>query len=168
LKAYVGIDPGILRLGLCSLDENAVAMGYETIKDDKQYRTAGRLDPRRLVSIVRRTQDWINGYDLYNLGADEIHFAIEEPTGRGSANSLKCYAVFATLAGRLQQRVDDGRATSLLVVPPMSLKKFVGASGHKARNKAAMREAVKQRWGFQHKSHDIVDAYALARFAMEA
>lgn len=48
----------------------------------------------------------------------------------------------------------------LLEVAPKTLKKFVTGNG--AATKDAMRAAVKQRWGFEHSSHDVIDAYALA------
>jgi len=52
---------------------------------------------------------------------------------------------------------------SWVEVNPTALKRWVTGKGN--ANKDQMAIAVKQRWGFQSPSHDIVDAYALAQMA---
>lgn len=49
-----------------------------------------------------------------------------------------------------------------IVVPPSTLKKFTAGSGNAKKDE--MRLHVYKKWGFEHKSNDVVDAYALARF----
>lgn len=53
-------------------------------------------------------------------------------------------------------------AIPFIEVPPSTLKKFTTGNG--TAQKDEMRLAVFKRWGFEHKSNDVVDAYALARF----
>lgn len=48
------------------------------------------------------------------------------------------------------------------IVAPQNLKKFVAGKTFK---KDEMRLEVYKRWNFEHKSNDVVDAYALARYA---
>lgn len=47
------------------------------------------------------------------------------------------------------------------LVAPQRLKKFAGAS-----TKEETRLAVFKRWGFEHKSNDVVDAYVLAQIGL--
>jgi crossover junction endodeoxyribonuclease RuvC len=47
------------------------------------------------------------------------------------------------------------------IIAPQNLKKFVAGKTFK---KDEMRLEVYKKWGFEHKSTDIVDAYALARY----
>jgi crossover junction endodeoxyribonuclease RuvC len=47
------------------------------------------------------------------------------------------------------------------LVPPTSLKLFITGKGN--AKKPQMAAAVKERWGFESKSDDVVDGYALAR-----
>lgn len=49
----------------------------------------------------------------------------------------------------------------LCIVPPAALKKWVTGAGN--ADKTAMAIEALKRWGFQHKSHDVVDAYCLAK-----
>lgn len=47
------------------------------------------------------------------------------------------------------------------LVPPTVLKKFTTGVGN--AKKPQMAASVKERWGFESKSDDVIDAYALAR-----
>lgn len=50
-----------------------------------------------------------------------------------------------------------------VIVPPFSLKKFVTGGGPASKDQ--IRAAVEEKWGEKIKSHDIADAYGLARLA---
>jgi Holliday junction resolvasome RuvABC endonuclease subunit len=52
---------------------------------------------------------------------------------------------------------------SWVEVRPTVLKKWTTGNGHARKDQMAL--AVKQRWGFESVSHDIVDAFALAQMA---
>lgn len=54
------------------------------------------------------------------------------------------------------------RGLSWYEIRPTSLKKWTTGKGN--AKKPEMATSVKQRWGFESASDDIVDAYALARF----
>ncbi len=53
------------------------------------------------------------------------------------------------------------RGTPYWDVPPATLKKFVTGKGN--AKKEDMKLHVFKRWGFEHASNDVVDAYGLAR-----
>jgi len=48
-------------------------------------------------------------------------------------------------------------------IPPASVKKFATGKGN--ARKDLMRLAVYKRWGFEHESNDVVDAFVLAQMA---
>lgn len=50
-----------------------------------------------------------------------------------------------------------------IIVPPTSLKKFVTGTGK--ADKDMMKAGVAEKWGESFKSHDLADAYGLARMA---
>lgn len=56
------------------------------------------------------------------------------------------------------------RQEDFLVVPPARLKRFVCGRGNARKDE--MRLWVYKRWGFEHPSPDVIDAYALARFGL--
>ena len=126
------------------------------------------MDPVRLASLTRRTQESINKADL---GSD-LTISLEEPFlwrnqegGGCNANSLKTYGVFSVFSAAFEIRVEEGLAARLVIVPPTRLKSFLGCGKDKSKGRVAT--LVKERWGFEHKCHDIVDAYALAQYARE-
>lgn len=53
---------------------------------------------------------------------------------------------------------------SFILVPPTVLKKFVTGSG--VGKKDEMKLGVFKRWGYEHKSDNVIDAYALACVAL--
>lgn len=75
----------------------------------------------------------------------------------GNVGSLVTLVEIGTL---LRKTLYDGKI-SWYDAPPTLLKKFATGKGN--ANKAAIAIAVKQRWGFESKSDDVVDAYGLAR-----
>lgn len=75
----------------------------------------------------------------------------------GNVGSLVTLVEIGTL---LRKTLYDGKI-SWYDAPPTLLKKFATGKGN--ANKAAIAVAVKQRWGFESKSDDVVDAYGLAR-----
>lgn len=162
---YLGIDPG-MRVGIVGLDDDGTLIYLDAVKDDTKIKQP-RMDPVRLASITRRTQQSINKADLGN----DLTIALEEPFlwrgkgGAGNANSLKTYGVFSVFSQAFQHRVEEGLAARLVIVPPTSLKSFLGCG--KDKGKHAVAALVKERWGFEHKIHDVVDAYALAQYARE-
>ena len=85
---------------------------------------------------------------------------ILEGYGFGNANTLVTLVEIGTVVRFFLRQ----RCYPILLVPPTVLKKFVCGSG--AAKKDEMRLHVFKRWGFEHKSDDIVDAFALARFGL--
>lgn len=57
------------------------------------------------------------------------------------------------------------RGTPWYIAPPSVLKKY--ATGHGNSKKSQVAAAVRERWGFDSPSNDVVDAYVLAQIALE-
>ena len=172
MNVYVGIDPGIIRVGIAVISEENSILYLDAIDDDATVK-AKRLDSVRLASITNRTQQSLEGARLPNTTT----FAIEQPfvgqfktkSGMPTANqgALKTYGVFSILMNACQERVDSGRATKLLVVAPPTLKAFLRQKKYPVSTKEEVAAVVKARWGFEHESHDVTDAFALAQYARE-
>jgi len=153
----IGIDPGIITTAIMCVDEDGKPLGWTAhvgepkAKDDKRSR---RIEPERLFEMVCTASATVVKLHL-QYGAEII--AIEEPFCAKGQIALKGYAVFAALCYQLH-----GIYTAKLVtVSPNTVKKFVGA--HK---KMFVAREVQRRWGFSSDDHNVVDAYAIARWAM--
>jgi len=153
----IGIDPGIITTAVMCIDEDGKPLGWTAhvgepkAKDDKRSR---RIEPARLWKMVNSTLSSV--LSLHVKYSVEI-VAIEEPfCGQGKI-SLKGYAVFAALCDRLYGLYRE----SFVTASPATVKKFVGA-----KQKMFVAREVQRRWGFSSDDHNVVDAYAIARWAM--
>jgi crossover junction endodeoxyribonuclease RuvC len=52
----------------------------------------------------------------------------------------------------------------MLIVPPSTHKQFITGKGNSQKDE--VRLGVYKRWGFEHKSNDVVDAYGLAQIGL--
>jgi len=82
--------------------------------------------------------------------------------GYGYANEYTL-AVLVELGAMARHACIYTKAQYIDVAPP-TLKKFVTGSG--AAKKDQMRLAVYKKWGYEHDSDNVVDAYALARLGL--
>jgi len=153
----IGIDPGIITTAVMCVDEDGKPLGWTAhvgepkAKDDKRSR---RVEPERLHKMVLQVFYTVDA--LHQSYRAEI-IAIEEPFCAKGQIALKGYAVFAALCHILYGNYPE----QLITVSPNTVKKFVGA--HK---KMFVAREVQRRWGFSSDDHNVVDAYAIARWAM--
>lgn len=142
---YIGIDPST-KTGLVALDKDGQVVYAKEL-------TMPGKDPARMSGLL----DLIH-YDVMRLNyKDNIKIAIE---GFG----------FASQQGFLLGGIGWGIRCNLhnmgltyIDVAPTSLKKFVGGKGNAKKDQ--VRLEVYKRWGYEHKSDNVVDAYVLAQIA---
>lgn len=149
----VGVDPSVRSTGLVILRGDDV-LAARTVKPPK--------DMTGLARVVH-LRDTVVGAVLDAVGdADRPPRLCIEDYAYGNAFSLAKLVELGT-ALRL---AFHGRGWRYAAVAPNQLKKFVGikASPGKA-SKVKPLDHVKALWGFETKSHDVADAYVLARIA---
>jgi len=172
----IGIDPGIRITGFCALEieegsRNPDVLFTKAIKDawrpstelDHRRKRANKPDLRRIKAMSDNV--WETTTDIiekHGHNHEIIRVCIEHPFvgAKVTQHILKTHAVFSHLAYLTMERTDE--KVMLLSIHPMQLKRFVGA----VRKKLIIRE-VYRLWGFDHDDDNVVDAYALARYAIQ-
>lgn len=140
---FIGIDPST-KTGLVILDEQGeVDIAIEV--------TENLPDPYRFLSISRK---------VINLLGRTPVIAIEGFSfgSRGNAVSIQ-YGIGWIMRAML---VENGYRDYLEVAPTM-LKRFASGKGNTKKDELAVE--IYKRWGFEHKSDNVRDAYVLAQIA---
>lgn len=139
---FVGIDPST-KTGLVILDKHGEIV-------DTMEITSERKDPQRMVEI---TEDI-----LFQLEPNDI-IAIEGFAYRasGSAISLQYGLGWAMRMGMFQ------RSHNYIEIAPTQLKKFASGKGNTKKDELAVH--IFKRWGFEHPSDNVRDAFVLAQIA---
>lgn len=154
MRRYVGIDPGVNKTAIVTLDDK-LEIDIEIVKVKRPGPPKRRLDAARHWAMVSQVCDFV-----MSLPSPTI-VGIEEPfLGKGPSTSLLQFGVFASIVHELFPFFGG----ELRTVAPMTLKAFVGVTG----KKDLMVREVFRRWNFDHDDTDVVDAYAIARWAMES
>ena len=147
---FAGIDPSYNGTGVVVLDHafkvhvarSVVCPAYD---GNQQQR-------RQIISTLACT--W-----LESLEESPRMVVLEAPhVGPSGRVSIMLGALYGCMLDALFRR-----GWPVIVVQPSEVKKF--ATGGGAAKKDEMRLAVFKRWQFEHRSNDIVDAYAMARLA---
>lgn len=149
VRYAVGIDQSYSSTGLVVLDlEEGVVIEHCTIKAGNSEMKLG-LRLHILISklLSSMPSDVGSTYVCLEGGA----FASEFNTFRlGELSGAIRYALYK-------------EGYEVEIVQPTTLKKFITGKG--SATKVMMAQAVKERWGFENTSDDIIDAYGLARAA---
>jgi len=137
---FVGIDPST-KTGFVILDKHGELI-------DALEVTATGQDPGRMAEIIHET------------------FANIEP---GDIVAIEGFG-FASQSGFLLGGIGWGIRIKLyewgfdyIEVAPSALKKFAGAKGNAKKDELSV--DIFKRWGFEHKSDNVRDAYVLAQIA---
>lgn len=140
MRRYVGIDPST-KTGIVVIDEKGDL--WEAIEIEKDGE-----DPGRMYRLINSVMEYISNGDIV---------AIE---GFG----------FASQAGFLLGGIGWGmrldmyhRGIRYYQVAPTALKKFAGCKGNAKKDELAVE--IYKRWGFEHASDNVRDAYVLAQVA---
>lgn len=137
----VGIDPSVSCLGIVAL-ENDLIVDKKTLKFPKEK---GFL---RLHLIATGVANLIEELSPEMVVIEHYAFSSLTLSTSVSIGAIIRYKLF------LMSR-------NWLEVPPTVLKKWTTGKGN--AKKPDMAVSVKARWDFESKSHDLIDAYALAR-----
>lgn len=154
---FIGIDPAS-KTGFIALDENGQVLKA------KELTGIGDKDPKRMTSLIYDVILHIQKGDIICI--EGFPFSTQK----------------AMFAGGLHHGIRNElykRGFKYYEVAPNAVKKYVGVTGWEgepgdkkrlkgpAKKKAVM-QAVKQHFGFNHSSDNVVDAYIMARIAMAA
>lgn len=139
-----GLDLSLTSTGIVVLDPAGTIQTADAIKPE----TKGT---ERLVKLHQ---------EIKHKAIDHIRLWVIEgyAYGVGKGSSL---ADLAEIGGVVKWWLYFEEGCPFIVVPPARLKKFVCGKGNAKKDE--MRLAVYKRWKFEHESHDVVDAYALAQ-----
>lgn len=141
----VGIDPSTCT-GVVVLDKAGELVQSRVI----HFPTAKGMD--RVQLIAQAVSSFL---DQYN----PTHGVIEG-YAFGNRNTLVTLVEIGTLLRLELHR----RGMPWIEVQPTALKKFCTGKGN--AKKPDMAKSVKERWGFNSASDDVIDAYSLARFGL--
>lgn len=143
---FLGIDQSLSNTGLALVDEDANIVKVTVLS------VAGKLSgAERLHRIVQDFRAFMHGYV-------PAHGALEG----FSVNSTNRPFDLGEVSGILRMSYFELFRKELMVVPPMSLKKFAGVKG---TQKELMVSTVKSQWGLESDNDNIADAVALAQMA---
>lgn len=144
MTRYIGIDPST-KTGFVVLDEDGEVWEALEINEGLNGREPDAKHMSRLVDTVVSLTDPSDKVAIEGFGfASQAGFLLG---GIGWGIRMKLFE----------------RKTSFIEAAPSALKKFTGAGGNAAKEAVAVE--VYKRWGFQHKSNNVTDAYVLAQMA---
>jgi crossover junction endodeoxyribonuclease RuvC len=144
--SILGIDPSLTSTGLCVIDHHGALIESTTLGSKK-------TGPARLVDLrdaldayFKRTMPTVCALEGYSFGSKHAREAVAE------------------WGGLIRVLLYEWKIPTL-IVPPMTLKKFVlPSAGSLQKNRIAL-ESYK-RWGLSFQTDDECDAHALAQFAL--
>jgi crossover junction endodeoxyribonuclease RuvC len=139
---FVGIDPST-KTGLVILEDNKVHTAVEITSKEKR-------DPHRFMDIAKTVMKYITEHDVICIEGFSY-------SSKGSAVSVQ-YGIGWILRSEL---IKVG--LSYYEVPPSSVKKFATGKGNAKKDELVL--PIYKRWGFEHNSDNVRDAFVLAQIA---
>jgi crossover junction endodeoxyribonuclease RuvC len=139
---FVGIDPST-KTGLVILENNKVHTAIEITPQEER-------DPHRFIEIARTVLSYITEDDVICIEGFSY-------SSRGAAVSVQ-YGIGWILRYELLQA-----GFSYYEVPPSSVKKFATGKGNAKKDEMVL--PIYKRWGFEHSSDNVRDAFVLAQMA---
>lgn len=136
------------------LDVSSTSTGVVVIDGNDKVLVADAWKPKSSLCVIDRAI-YMGEQLMSLLEQHEIAHAVVEGYGF-SSQSLAPQAETKGILKMVLRRMGVGWRN----VAPTQLKKYVGG-----QQKEDVKLAVFKRWGFEHKSNDVVDAYVLARIA---
>lgn len=140
---YVGIDPST-KTGFVALDQAG------NVLVEKELTGIGKEDPKRMASMIREVIAYLRRDDVVCI--EGFGFASQQAVQLGGIGWGIRIAMYC-------------RGMEYIEAAPSQLKKF--ASGKGTTKKDELGIHIYKRWGYEHRSDNVRDAYVLARIAME-
>lgn len=139
---FVGIDPST-KTGLVILEDNKVHTAIEVTSKEKR-------DPHRFMDIAKTVMKYITDHDVICIEGFSY-------SSRGAAVSVQ-YGIGWILRSELIKA-----GLNYYDVPPSSVKKFATGRGNVKKDEMVL--PIYKRWGFEHSSDNVRDAFVLAQMA---
>jgi crossover junction endodeoxyribonuclease RuvC len=139
-ERFIGIDPS-LRTGFVALSPYGEVIEMKEIERDGD-------DPARMSDLIQAVVDAVHDTD----------FVAIEGFGYASQKGFLLGGIGWGIRIELYRR-----GIPYVDVAPSLLKKFTGAKGNASKERIAVE--VYKRWGFEHDSNNVTDAYVLAQIA---
>lgn len=139
---FVGIDPST-KTGLVILENNKIHTALEITSKEKR-------DPHRFMDIAKTVMKYITEH--YVICIEGFSYS-----SKGSAVSVQ-YGIGWILRAELLQA-----GFSYYEVPPTVVKKFATGKGNTKKEEMVL--PIYKRWGFEHNSDNVRDAFVLAQIA---
>lgn len=144
---FVGIDPSTAGTGLVILSHEGEVIEAVSLKAIK----SNDDDPKRFRDLANRLRKHLNP------STDRVLIEGFSFGSKGQGVSVM-YGV-----GWLIRDMLNEHGFKWSEIPPKTLKKFISNNGN--AKKPDLIQPTKDKWGFESKSNDIVDAYGLSRIA---
>jgi crossover junction endodeoxyribonuclease RuvC len=148
-EILMGVDPSLTNTGIVYLRDGQACVGEIVPKTTPHTpdESAARLEYlyRGMRSSIQQVGNVTDvAFEGYSFGSMNKREAMGE-------------------AGGVLRLAALHEGCRILVIPPTAVKKFVTGKG--VAQKDVMRLAIFKRWGFEHSSEHVLDAYAVAKVA---
>lgn len=140
---FVGIDPST-KTGLVIQDANG------NVILDKEITSTVKGDPQRFMDLAGQIINLIEPNDFVCIEGFSYG-------SKGASVDIQ-YGIGWLIRARLINKKID-----YVDVPPTTLKKFATGKGNVKKDQIPV--PVYKRWGFEHKSDNVIDAFVLAQIA---
>jgi crossover junction endodeoxyribonuclease RuvC len=142
LMRFVGIDPST-KTGLVILEDNKVHTAIEITSKEKR-------DPHRFMDIAQTVMKYVTEHDVICIEGFSYN-------SKGSAVSVQ-YGIGWLLRSELIRA-----GFNYYDVSPTVVKKFATGKGNTKKEEMVL--PIYKRWGFEHRSDNVRDAFVLAQIA---
>jgi crossover junction endodeoxyribonuclease RuvC len=141
LRRFVGIDPST-KTGLVVLDEHGQVIRA------KELTGVGNRDPKRMVTLIDEVISFITADDVICI--EGFGFASQQAIQLGGIGWGIRMALFR-------------RGFAYTDVSPAQVKKFATGKGNTKKDEMVL--PIYKRWGFEHSSDNVRDAFVIAQIA---
>ncbi len=148
-EIVLGVDPSLTNTGIVYMRDGQACIGEIVSKDTPHTHHESAMRLGRLYASMRDS--------IQQIG--KVSVVAFEGYAFGSMNQREAMGE----AGGVLRLAALHEGCRIIVIPPTSVKKFVTGKG--VAQKDVMRLAIFKRWGFEHKSEHVLDAYAVAKVA---
>lgn len=141
MRRFVGIDPST-KTGLVVLDEHGQVIRA------KELTGVGNRDPKRMVTLIDEVISFITADDVICI--EGFGFASQQAIQLGGIGWGIRMALFR-------------RGFAYTDVSPAQVKKFATGKGNTKKDEMVL--PIYKRWGFEHSSDNVRDAFVIAQIA---
>ncbi|OUM85664.1 MAG: hypothetical protein BAA01_09335 [Bacillus thermozeamaize] len=141
MARFVGIDPST-KTGFVALDEHG------NVVRAKELTGVGGSDPKRMVTLIDEVMRHLQPEDIICI----------EGFGFASQQAIQLGGIGWGIRMALYRR-----GIAYTEVSPSQVKKFASGKGNTKKDEMAVH--IYKRWGFEHSSDNVRDAFVLAQIA---